>query len=328
MGFVKVHAELWDGSLIGRPQAQLVFLFLLAHADAAGSVDIAQRKISALTGLDAREVQAAIDELEAPDSESRRPEEQGRRLVRLDPDRSYGWRVVNYGHYRNARSVSDRREQNRQAQQRRREKLTSAAPVSDSQPGTLTKADGQPRSAQAEAEAEAEEPRFKTIAPNGESKTEPTGEAPPPTPEDAVEARAAFAGDESGNPTLELPEPVQRALEREQAMPGDRAAWDSQLLPFPVRERGVVWWLSQGQVDEWRQVFPDLDVLGECRVAHAWCTANAGKRKTPAGMNRFLVRWLTKAHNDRAARGHNPRARTDAGYAKQVRVIGDGGSDA
>lgn len=120
---------------------------MLAHADKEGWVDIHPRAIAEEVGLTLEQVNAAIAELEAPDAESRSPEESGRRIVRLDEHRAWGWRVVNHAKYRAIRSEEDRREQNRLAQQRFRE--ARKPQVSDSK-------QRKPPSAHTETETETE----------------------------------------------------------------------------------------------------------------------------------------------------------------------------
>jgi hypothetical protein len=115
---------------------------MLAHADSSGWVDIHPRAIAEEVGLTLDQVKDVILELESPDPDSRSPEENGRRIIRMDEHRSWGWIVVNYAKYRAIRSEEDRREQNRLAQQRFREKNNQSKPR-------------KPMSAQAEVEAEA-----------------------------------------------------------------------------------------------------------------------------------------------------------------------------
>jgi hypothetical protein len=107
------------------------------------------RAIAEEVGLSVEQVRAALDELESPDPESRSPECDGKRIIRLDEHRSWGWVVVNYTKYRAIRDEDDRREQNRLAQQRWRAKykLESGAISRVSQ--------DKPEKAHTEAEAEA-----------------------------------------------------------------------------------------------------------------------------------------------------------------------------
>lgn len=67
-------------------------------------------------------IQRAIDYLCAPDPGSRTPAEEGRRLVQVG---KFAYRVVNGLVYDQIRNEEDRREQNRLAQQRHREKKTA-----------------------------------------------------------------------------------------------------------------------------------------------------------------------------------------------------------
>lgn len=147
--FAKLFASLYQGTLRGRAHEILVFTNLIAHCDPEGYVDKHFKAISEEVGITVDEVKAAIEKLEAPDPESRSPEEDGRRIVRIDDHRVWGWRIVNYGKYRRIRDEADRREQNRIAQARFREKSAYVSKVSKV-------SHGKPMSAQAEAEAEEE----------------------------------------------------------------------------------------------------------------------------------------------------------------------------
>jgi len=105
--FAKVYRSLWDGTLAQRPDGWAMFVFLLAHADRSGVVDMTPAAISARSGIPLDRVRAALSELEEPDAESRSSSEEGRRIVRLEERRTWGWRIVNYEPYRNS-TVSER----------------------------------------------------------------------------------------------------------------------------------------------------------------------------------------------------------------------------
>lgn len=139
--YAKVFRALWDGSLCGQSDVQLVFIYLLAHADADGGVCQPRVAIAAKTGLAVLDVEAAISILEAEDASSGSVEEGGRRLLRHNPVRDE-WNIVNYLKYRGMRDDVERRKQNREAKQRQR--------VSDKV------SQGQPASSQGEGEVEVE----------------------------------------------------------------------------------------------------------------------------------------------------------------------------
>ena len=98
--WVKVYRSLWDGTLGCQPEACFVFLFMLAHCDPDGIIEMTPKAIAARSGFDIEAVKRAIQVLEQPDPESRTPNEDGRRIVPLDHHRSWGWRIVNYKQYR------------------------------------------------------------------------------------------------------------------------------------------------------------------------------------------------------------------------------------
>lgn len=153
----KVFASLWEGSLIGHTDAQLVFVYLIAHSDSSGHVEEHPLKIATLTGMSEDRVEAAIAILESGDPASRSKELDGARIERVSD--GYAWMIVNYVHYRGMRNTNERREQNRQAAARHRLRKSSAG-VSQ----------GKPQSSQGEGEGEGE-----VEVKNTRSKSEPEG---------------------------------------------------------------------------------------------------------------------------------------------------------
>jgi len=153
--YAKVFKSMFDGSLRGRSEAQLVFVNLIATADRQGVVDKHFRVIADETGLSIEAVKNAILELESPDPESRTPDLQGRRIERLDDHRDWGWRVVNYLHYRGIRDEETRREQNREAQDRYKRQSAAVSRDKPESAAVITSKPDKPKSAHAEAEAEA-----------------------------------------------------------------------------------------------------------------------------------------------------------------------------
>ncbi len=132
----------------GNSRCLLVFTNLLAHADSTGSVDIHPRSIADEVGLPLDIVKAALIDLENPDPESRSHEQEGRRIIRLDGHRDWGWQIVNYVKYRTIKSEDDRREQNRQAQAKWRAKQSNP-----NKPDVSSVSTNKHESAQEEAEA-------------------------------------------------------------------------------------------------------------------------------------------------------------------------------
>jgi len=120
--YVKFFASLYQGTLRGRADEILVFTNLIACCDAKGYIDKHFKSVADEVGISVERVRAAIAYLESPDQDSRSKVLGGRRLERIDDERDWGWRVVNYLKYRSIRCAEDRREQNRLAKARQRAK--------------------------------------------------------------------------------------------------------------------------------------------------------------------------------------------------------------
>lgn len=156
--YAKVFRALWDGTLGADWASWSVFVFLLAHCDQDGNVDMSHKAIAARSGIPIDMVRSAIEILEAPDPESRSPEKDGRRLERIDPHRSWGWHIVNYEHYRSLRDMETVRAQTRERVRRHRfGNAHSNAPV--------TPSNAPKRHAEAEAEGEVDAKTKKDTVP-------------------------------------------------------------------------------------------------------------------------------------------------------------------
>ncbi len=59
---------------------------------------------------------------------------------------------------------------------------------------------------------------------------------------------------------------------------------------------------------EYRQAFPGVDALSECRKALQWCLDNPIRRKTFGGMPKFLGSWLGRAQDRVGMKGGVPAA--------------------
>lgn len=120
----KLFAQMYDGTLAteGPWEALVTFQQFIILADKDGVVDMTSEAISRRTTIPFDIISTGIKALEQPDVASRSPDEEGRRIVRLSDGREWGWRIVNYIHYRNIRSQEERREYMRNYQRKRRSK--------------------------------------------------------------------------------------------------------------------------------------------------------------------------------------------------------------
>src|SRR6185312_13455487 len=112
--------SVYRGTLCGKFPALPVWLTILPLADWRGHIDLTPEAISALTGWPLELLLQGIAELEKPDARSRSLAEEGRRIVRLDPSRDWGWRVVNIKLYRKRCSDIDAVESGDAAERARR----------------------------------------------------------------------------------------------------------------------------------------------------------------------------------------------------------------
>lgn len=125
--YARIFQSIYDGTLVEDWRALVTFQQMLVLCDADGVLDMTPRAISRRTGIPIEHIEAGIHVLESPDPTSRTETEEGRRIVRIDPHREWGWRLVNYTKYKEIRNEEDRREYMRKymADRRKDEKFTN-----------------------------------------------------------------------------------------------------------------------------------------------------------------------------------------------------------
>lgn len=52
--------------------------------------------------------------------------------------------------------------------------------------------------------------------------------------------------------------------------------------------------ITQQDIDEWQELYPNVNILQELRKMKGWLDANPTKRKTSRGIKRFINSWLSR----------------------------------
>ena len=142
-GYTKLFSSIVTSTIWSEDSdTRVVWITLLALADANGFVASTVPGLARLSGVSLEACESALAKFQQPDKYSRSHDYNGRRIVLADG----GFELLNHQKYRELRNEDDRRLQNREAQRRHRSRNK---PVSNCQQSKQW-------SAQAEAEAEAE----------------------------------------------------------------------------------------------------------------------------------------------------------------------------
>jgi hypothetical protein len=140
-------------------------MVLLSLSDALGVVDMTVEAIAGRTGWSVELLRRGIAELEAADPRSRTADAEGRRIIRLDQRRDWGWRITNYLAYRDRERARERRDYLRQKKRESRARQGFGS-VNNSQQGQQSQPIAEATAdADANAKAEAEAEAGKRVAP-------------------------------------------------------------------------------------------------------------------------------------------------------------------
>ncbi len=127
MPFVKldcgiIHSSLWAED----SDTKICWITLLLLADATGFVRAAASAIAREAGISAEVARRALDLFQGPDDESRTPDNQGKRIEKVDG----GYRVLNYEKYRERDYTNAERQKRwRESQKSNVTGVTEALPV-------------------------------------------------------------------------------------------------------------------------------------------------------------------------------------------------------
>jgi hypothetical protein len=69
-----------------------------------------------------------------------------------------------------------------------------------------------------------------------------------------------------------------------------------------ILKSGTEWEPSVNDIRMWMRTYPNINLESELLKMEAWCYANPGKRKTPAGILRFCTSWLSRARPEQTIR--------------------------
>lgn len=131
----KIFESIYDGTLSESWQALITFQQMIVLCDCDGVIDMTPNAISRRTGIPIEHIKAGIEFLEQSDPYSRTTIEEGKRIVRLDDHRPWGWQIVNHAKYRSIASRADKKKADRERiAKKRKENRDVANSRKESQP--------------------------------------------------------------------------------------------------------------------------------------------------------------------------------------------------
>ena len=69
------------------------------------------------------------------------------------------------------------------------------------------------------------------------------------------------------------------------------------ILTLPLNDKSE-YPISAGAVREWAELYPAVDVIQQLRHMRGWLIANPKRRKTQAGIMRFITSWLSREQDN------------------------------
>lgn len=68
-------------------------------------------------------------------------------------------------------------------------------------------------------------------------------------------------------------------------------------IVLPLNKKNTFYTVAQEDFDEYLEIYPAVDVLQQLRLMYRWLKDNPKRKKTKAGIQRFISSWLGKEQN-------------------------------
>lgn len=91
------------------------------------------------------------------------------------------------------------------------------------------------------------------------------------------------------------------------------------VIEFELNDKSL-YPITESQVTEFKELYPAVDVMQELRCMKGWLNGNPKKRKTRAGVLRFVHNWLAGEQNRGGAKngGNNNEFRPSKGFRRSA----------
>ena len=199
IGYTKLFSSIVTSTIwVESDRTRIVWITMLAMADRNGEIQASIPGLARLAGVPIPDCEEALAKFIAPDPYSRTPDDEGRRIEKIEG----GWALLNHAKYREMASRDDSKAANAERQQRHREKARRNAAV------TLGNAKVTPTLHIAEAEAEAEKGNIQAPVPVALTLSSDEPAKPKPAKREPIarnELLDAFAQACGCNPRLVTP---------------------------------------------------------------------------------------------------------------------------
>lgn len=122
----KIFEQIYDGTLVENWKALITFQQMIILCDDCGILDMTPNAIANRTGIPNEIIKEGIERLEDDDPYSRTPDENGKRIIRLDNHRPWGWKIINHKKYKSMGNYEDKKRADRERMAEKRKEINVA----------------------------------------------------------------------------------------------------------------------------------------------------------------------------------------------------------
>lgn len=122
---------------------------------------------------------------------------------------------------------------------------------------------------------------------------------------------------------IEVDKEIDKEKEKEKGVDKDKNILCSEPAPPPaelyadvepiILNTGAEWRPTVEEYERYKRLYPAVDIMQAFRDMSGWCDANKSKRKTAAGVKRFVNSWLSRDQDSATRKGYTVPAQQSQG---------------
>lgn len=122
---------------------------------------------------------------------------------------------------------------------------------------------------------------------------------------------------------IEVDKEIDKEIEKEKGVNKDKSILCSEPAEPPaelyadvepiILNTGAEWRPTVEEYERYKRLYPAVDIMQAFRDMSGWCDANKSKRKTAAGVKRFVNSWLSRDQDSATRKGYTAPAQQSQG---------------
>lgn len=139
--------------------------------------------------------------------------------------------------------------------------------------------------------------------------------------------RATLAEGNNDNRTLDIDKEEDKEKDKEKEyiyVQSDTITHEPPIITITLNDKSE-YPIYQKMIDDYKELYPAVDIIQELKKMKGWCNSNPTKRKTKRGILRFINSWLARKQDESST--YKPMINVNEFQSKEISLVTEKPSD-